>query len=187
MIVAPVQREGNPGCAYAMVAVRDARRRIAPRVLKGFLVSAFLMEVAAGVSFWHAPKVRRVVPCSARHTVAGKGVCLKGVPKVQKEVRRFARVMVVENVVPLKVVVFARQAFMAEPYSVWHMVVARDVWSPVAQEVQGGALTVVFAMVVVRDANLEGVGKVHKVAPTSARPMVVGRDAHGDSLVQSMV
>lgn len=66
------------------------------------------------------------------------------------------------------------------------MAAARDVRFPVAHEVQGDAPIVAFATVAVRDVNLEGAGKVRKVARTFARPMEVGRDAHGDNLIRNL-
>lgn len=58
--------------------------------------------------------------------------------------------------------------------------------SPVVHEVQGDVPTFVFATVVVKDANLKAVEKALKVALTSARPMVVERDARGVSPVQNL-
>lgn len=183
-MVAPVPPEVNPGCAYGMVAVKDARWITALRVLKGFLVFASHMAVVGDVSFQHAPKVLREAPCSARHTVAGNGARLMAAPRVQKEAPLFAKVTVVENGVLLKVVVFARRVFTVEPYFVWHMAAARGARSPVAHVVQGVALIVVFAMVAGSGVNLAVVGKVLKVAPTSVRLMVVGKGARGASPVQ---
>lgn len=181
-----VQQGGSLGCVYVTVVVRDARWRIAPRVLKVYLVSASLMVVDAGVSFLVVPKALKEAPCSAKHMVVAKGAHSKAVPRVQKEVPLFARVMVVGNDVLLKVVEFVQRVSMVEPFSAWHMVVARDVRCLVAQEVLEGVPTVVFVMVVVRDANSKGVGKALRAAQTSVRPMVVGRDAHGDNLVQNL-
>lgn len=187
MTVAPVQQEGNQGCAYVMAVVRDVRWRIAPKVQKASQVSVSLMVVAEDVSFQHVLKVLKEAPCSVRHMVAAIGARLKVAPRVQKVVRPSAKVTVVVNDAHMKVVVFVQRASMVEPYSVWHMVVVKDVQSPVVHEVQGDAPTVVFVMVVVRDANLKNAGKALKVVLTSARPMVVERDARGASPVQSSV
>lgn len=55
------------------------------------------------------------------------------------------------------------------------------------QRVQGDGLTTVFDMVEVKDASILGVARVHKAAPTSARPMVEERDALGAILGLFMV
>ncbi|KAL0393622.1 UNVERIFIED_CONTAM: hypothetical protein Slati_4328400 [Sesamum latifolium] len=49
MKLAPELLEGNLGFAFDMVVARDARERTAQRVLKVFLVFAYLMEVVADV------------------------------------------------------------------------------------------------------------------------------------------
>lgn len=55
-----------------------------------------------------------------------------------------------------------------------------------ALRAQGDGLIIVYVMVVARDANLKGVGKVHREALISARPMVVGRGALGANLVLNL-
>lgn len=185
--VAPEPLEENLDCAYVMVVVKDARWRIALKVQKGYLVFASPMVVAGGVSLPLALKVLKEAPCSVKHMVAENGALLKDALKVPKEVPLSVKGTAGENVVHLKVVVFVLRVFMAGPYFVSHMVAEKDVLYLVAPEVQGGGLIAVFAMVVVSGANLRAVGKALRVALTTAKPMVVEKDARGDNLVQNSV
>lgn len=66
------------------------------------------------------------------------------------------------------------------------MVVVKGVLYLSAQRVPGEGRTSVSVMVGAGDARLKGVARVHKVALTSVRPMVEGKDAPGVILVQHM-
>ncbi|KAJ0041877.1 hypothetical protein Pint_18988 [Pistacia integerrima] len=66
------------------------------------------------------------------------------------------------------------------------MVVVRGVLYLSAQRVLGDGQTFVSVTVGARDASLKGLARVHKVALTSVRHMVEGKDAPGVILVQNM-
>lgn len=113
--LAPVPPEGSPGCAYVTVAGRDARWIIAQKAPKVSLVSAFLMEVVADVSFLTAPKGRKGAQRTAKHTVVAKGAHLKGATRGRKEVRHIAKGMGAGKDVPLTLKAeFAQKVSMVE-------------------------------------------------------------------------
>ena len=179
MRVALELQEGNQDCAYAMVEGRDARRRIAQKAQKDSRGSASHMEVGVVASSLNAQKGHKEAQCFARHMVGENGAQLQGAPRVQKVAHPSARGMVEGKGVRSKVVVFAQRAFMEGPTSVWHMGVVRGVLSQNAQRAQGAELTIVYAMEGARDADSMAVARVHKVAQTSARHMVEGKDVLG--------
>lgn len=113
--------------------------------------------------------------------------CLKGATKGQKAARRSVRVMVVAGGAYMKEVEFAQRVSMVAPTFVWHMVVANDVLCLDAPGVQEAVLTAVLGMAGVSVATMRGVGRAHKEARTTARPMVVGSAAAGTADVRSLL
>lgn len=93
------------------------------------------------------------------------------------------------NAAPSKgvVVVFARKVYMVELSTVLPMVGAKDVLYLSAQRVQEGGPTIVFVMVVEKDASMRDVEKVRKAAQIFARHMAVVSDALGASGNQMLV
>lgn len=178
--------EGNLGYASGMVAEKDAKRRTAQKAQKASLVSVFLMEVAVDVNILNAQKGLKEAQCFARHMGVVNDVLLKDVTKVLKGARLSARVMVEGKGVHSKEVGFVQKVCMEAPFSVWHMVVVRGVLFQNALRVRGGGLIFVYVMEGARDANLKGVEKVLREALISARPTVVGRGAHGGSLLLNL-
>lgn len=177
--------EVNPDCAFGTVVAKDARKKTAQRAQKVSPVCAYHMGVAVDASIWHATKVLKVARCFARHMEVAKGARLKGAPRVQKGAHLFARATVEGKGVHSRVVGFARRACMGGHYSVWHTGVERGVPCQSAQRVHGVGLIFVSVMVGARDANLKGVGRVHRAALIFARHMEEVRDVSGDSPGQS--
>lgn len=187
MRVAPELQEGNQDYASGMVEGRDARKKTVQRVQKDSQGSASHMEVGVVASSLHAPKGHKEAQCFARHMVGENGAQFQIAPRVQKGALPSARGMVEGKGVHSKVVVFALRVFMEGPTSVWHMGVVRGVLCQNAQRAQGAELTTVSAMEGERDANLKAVARVHKVAQTSARHMVEGKDVPGVRLGHNSV
>lgn len=163
-----------------MVVENDVRWMAALVVLKDTLVYAFLMVVDAVASMNAAQKVHKEVPCIVRPMGEGNDVYLPDAQKVLKEVLLFARDMVGESVASLMGVGFAQKVYMGAQTFVLLMVVERGVLCQDAQKVLVGALIAVSDMVEASDANSRTVERVPKGAQTSAKPMEVENDAHGE-------
>jgi hypothetical protein len=179
--------EENLVCASDMVGVRDARKKIAQRVQKVYLVSAFLMEVVGDANSQDAPRGHKGAPCYVRHMVGGNAALLQDAPRVLKGALLFVKATEEEKGVPSNVVGFVVRVYMEGPTSASHMGVERGVLYLSAQRVQEDVQIFVSVMAVEKGARLKDVVKVLKAAPISARHMVEGRDALGVILGQNMV
>lgn len=102
VITVPELPEESRDCAFGMVVARDARKRIAQRVQKVFLVSASHMEVVADVSILNVTKVLKEAHCFAKDTVVVNAAHIQGATRVQREAPLSARAMGEANVAPSK-------------------------------------------------------------------------------------
>lgn len=177
--VAPRLLEASQGFALDMVGGRGVRWKVAPVVLRDRLACAFLMGVAAVASTRDVLRVPRGVPCTARHMVVESAVYLLGARKVLKGAHHCAKGMVGENAVSLMVVGYVQRVCMEGQTFVLPMVEERDVLCLAAQRVHVAEPIVVLDMVVESGVSLKTVGKVLRVAQTSAKLMVGENDAVG--------
>lgn len=186
-MVAPEPQEGNLVCASGTGVERGVKRRIAQRVQKASLASAFHMEVVGAASSQHVQRVHKEAQCFARLMAGAKGAQFWGAQRVQRAAHPSVRVMVVGSDAHSKEEVCAQRVCMVVPSFVLLMVVERDVLFPIAQRVQGEGPIFVFVMVGVSGANMRGVERVPRAAPTSARHMVEASGVLGGTQGQSFV
>lgn len=174
--------------AFGMVGESAALLWVALVVLRVKLAFASLMVVAAGANSQKvAARAHRGAPCTARPMEVASDACLRGATKGRKAALRSVRVMVVAEGAYMKEAEFAQRVCMVAPTFVWHMVVARDVLCLGALGVREVELIVVLGMVGVRGANMRGVGRAHREALITARPMVVGSVVVGMEDVRSLL
>lgn len=177
----PRLRVASRGSALGMVEAKGVKLKNVPVVLRDKLVFVFPMGVGDAVNFQDVQRVLKEVLTSAKPTEVGSGAYFQVVPREQKGVPHCAKRMVVENAVSLMEVGFAPKVYMVARTSALRTVVGKDVLCQGVRRVRVVALTVVSSMVVENAANLWGVGRAHKVAPTFARLMVEGNAARGET------
>lgn len=172
--------EASQAFALDMEGVRGVRSMAALVVLKDRLVCASLMGADAVVSLMDAQRVRKGVPCIARHMVVESDAYLQVAPKAQKGVLHCARDMVGVSAASLMVVGFAQRVSMEVQTFVLPMVVERDVLCQAAQKVHVAEQIVALDMGEGSGASLITVARVLKGAQITARLMVVESDALGE-------
>lgn len=172
-------QEANQGFVLDMEGGRGARLKTALVVLKDRPGCAFLMGVGAVVNTKGVQRVLRGVLGTAKLMVGESDAYLQDAPKELKGARRCARDTVGESAACLMVVEFAQKVFMEAQTFVLPMVVERGVLCQAVQRVRVAVLIAVLSMVEGSGAGLTTVGRVPKVALTSAKLMVGVNDAPG--------
>ncbi|KAL0393626.1 UNVERIFIED_CONTAM: hypothetical protein Slati_4328800 [Sesamum latifolium] len=168
-----------------MVA-RDARERTAQRVLKVFLVFAYLMEVVADVSILNAKRGTKEAQCFARLTEVANVAHIQGAIKVQKEAPLSAKGMVEENDAHSKEVGFVQRVSMEGPFFCVTHGGGKRCAVPKCTKSARGRTDFCVRHGGGKRCKFEGCGKVLKEAQISARLMVEGRDACGVTLVLNL-
>lgn len=104
MMIVPRLQEADLAYAYAMVAVKDARKKGALKVLRVFQGCAFLMEAAGVVSTLIVERVRKEAPSFVKDMGVEGDASLMDAPKVQRVVPLSAKLTVVARDAHLEVV-----------------------------------------------------------------------------------